>query len=139
MLASNTRHKVLIWAVLCSIITYIDRVCIAQAKPLIVKDLGLTDTQWGVVMSAFVWAYAGFEIPTGWLGDKFGARQTLTRVVVWWSIFTVATAGAWNFASMVVIRFFFGIGEAGCFPNITKAFTTWLPERERVRAQGIKP
>lgn len=137
MLPTNTRHKVIYWAVLCSIITYIDRVCISQAKPFIVKDLGISDTEWGFVLSAFVWAYAGFEIPTGWLGDKFGARQTLTRVVVWWSAFTVATAGAWNFASMVVIRFLFGIGEAGCFPNITKAFTTWLPQRERVRAQGI--
>ena len=137
MLPTNTRHKVLIWAVVCSIITYIDRVCIAQAKPLIVGDLGLSDTQWGLVMSAFVWAYAGFEIPTGWLGDKYGARSTLTRVVIWWSVFTVATAAAWNFASLVVIRFLFGVGEAGCFPNITKAFTTWLPQRERVRAQGV--
>jgi len=137
MMPTNTRHKVIIWAVLCSIITYIDRVCISQAKPFIVKDLGILDWQWGLVLSAFVWSYAAFEIPTGWLGDKFGARKTLTRVVVWWSAFTVATAGAWNFYSMVAIRFLFGIGEAGCFPNITKAFTTWLPQRERVRAQGI--
>jgi len=122
---------------LCSIITYIDRVCIAQAKPFIVKDLGLSDKEWGVVLSAFVWTYALFEIPTGWLGDKFGARSTLARVVVWWSAFTALTAAAWNFTSLVAIRALFGIGEAGCFPNITKAFTTWLPTRERVRAQGI--
>lgn len=134
---SNTRHYVIVWAVLCSIITYIDRVCIAQAKPFIQRDLNLTDLEMGVVISAFVWAYALFEIPTGWMGDRFGVRSTLTRVVIWWSFFTAATAAAWNFASMVVIRFLFGIGEAGCFPNITKAFTTWLPERERVRAQGI--
>ena len=127
----------IVWAVFCSIITYIDRVCISQAKPYIIGDLHLTDNDWGTVLSAFVWSYALFEIPTGWLGDKYGARSTLTRVVVWWSAFTAATALAWNFASLVTIRFLFGIGEAGCFPNITKAFTVWLPERERVRAQGI--
>ncbi|MGC3956527.1 MAG: MFS transporter [Verrucomicrobiota bacterium] len=137
MVATNTRHKVIVWAVACSIITYIDRVCIAQAKPHIVGELHLTDAQWGLVLSAFVWSYALFEVPTGWMGDVFGARKTLTRVVVWWSIFTAATAAAWSFLSLVVIRFLFGIGEAGCFPNITRAFTTWLPDRERVRAQGI--
>lgn len=134
---TKTRHLVVVWAVLCSIITYIDRVCIAQAKPLIVKDLGLTDKDWGWILSAFVWSYAAFEIPTGYLGDRFGARSTLTRVVVWWSAFTAFTAAAWNFWSLAIIRFLFGIGEAGCFPNITKAFTTWLPTRERVRAQGV--
>ena len=59
------------------------------------------------------------------------------RVVIWWSFFTAATGWAWNFASLVVTRFLFGAGEAGCFPNVTKAFTTWLPPDERVRAQGI--
>ena len=59
------------------------------------------------------------------------------RIVVWWSFFTAATGWAWSFASLVVTRFLFGAGEAGCFPNLTKAFTVWLPQDERVRAQGI--
>jgi MFS transporter, ACS family, glucarate transporter len=59
------------------------------------------------------------------------------RVVLWWSFFTAATGWAWNFASMTATRFLFGAGEAGCFPSITRAFTTWLPHQERSRAQGI--
>eukprot|EP01034_Spumella_vulgaris_P007623 gene7623-9716_t len=56
------------------------------------------------------------------VGDKIGARKVLVRVVLWWSFFTAATGWAWNFASMWVTRFLFGAGEAGCFPNLTKAF-----------------
>src|SRR5690606_37924105 len=73
----------------------------------------------------------------GWLGDRYGPRSVLMKVVVMWSAFTAATGAAWYFLSMVICRFIFGVGEAGCFPNVTKIFTIWLPSRERVRAQGI--
>jgi len=89
------------------------------------------------IFSAFTVAYALFEIPSGYLGDRFGARKVLMRIVVWWSFFTAATGWAWNFASMAITRLMFGAGEAGCFPNLTKAFTTWLPPEERTKAQGI--
>ena len=78
-----------------------------------------------------------FEIPTGWLGDKIGPRKVLLRVVLWWSFFTAATGWAWNYASLVVTRFLFGAGEAGCFPNLTKAFSAWLPTGDRTRAQAL--
>src|SRR5439155_13189652 len=67
----------------------------------------------------------------------FAARKVLMRIVVWWSLFTAATGWVWNLTSLIVTRGLFGAGEAGCFPNLTKAFTTWLPADERVRAQGI--
>ncbi|HYO79961.1 MAG TPA: MFS transporter, partial [Bryobacteraceae bacterium] len=89
------------------------------------------------IFSAFAIAYALFEVPGGWMGDKMGARSVLMRIVIWWSAFTALTGYMWNFASMYVCRFLFGAGEAGCFPNLTKAFSTWLPTEERVRAQGI--
>ena len=120
-----------------AIITYIDRVCISQAAPDIKHDLGLSEKQWGWLFFAFGWAYALFEIPGGWMGDRFGPRSVLMKVVVMWSIFTAATGAAWNFVSMLVCRLLFGVGEAGCFPNVTKIFTIWLPSNERVRAQGI--
>ena len=110
-----------------AVIQYVDRVAISQAMPDIAKDMGFTDAQKGAVFSAFGLAYALFEIPTGWLGDRIGARKVLMRVVLWWSFFTAATGWAWNYASMVVTRFLFGAGEAGCFPNLTKAFSAWLP------------
>src|SRR6185436_2834093 len=87
--------------------------------------------------SAFALAYAIFDIPGGYLGDRLGPRKVLMRVVVWRSFFTAATGWAWNYSSILVTRFLFGAGEAGCFPNLTKVFTTWLPPTERVRAQGI--
>ncbi len=134
---SRARYWVIVFAVTLSIVTYIDRVCISQAAPAITKDLGLTKVEMGWAFSAFALAYALFEIPGGWWGDKIGARRVLMRVVVCWSFFTAATGWAWNLASLVFTRFWFGAGEAGCFPNLTKAFTTWLPQAERVRAQGI--
>ncbi len=134
---STVRYWVVVFAITLSVITYIDRVCISLAAPAITKDLQLTDKEMGWALSLFGIAYAAFEIPGGWLGDKLGARSVLMRIVVWWSFFTAATAFAWNAMSLWVIRFLFGAGEAGCFPNITKAYTTWLPAHERVRAQGI--
>jgi ACS family glucarate transporter-like MFS transporter len=134
---SQARRVVLFFAVTLAIITYVDRVCISQAAPTMQEDLGLTKIQMGYAFTAFGWAYALFEIPGGWLGDRIGPRKVLMRVVGMWSIFTVATGWAWNLWSLVVSRFFFGMGEAGCFPNITKAFTNWFPAAERVKAQGI--
>lgn len=134
---TRSRHWVVVFAVTLAVITYIDRVCISQAAPLIRKDLGLEEIQMGLAFSAFYWAYALFEVPGGWMGDRWGARKVLMRVVVWWSCFTALTGRVWNLASLVTARGLFGAGEAGCFPNLTKAFTTWLPVNERVRAQGI--
>src|ERR1035438_5965872 len=135
--ATRVRYWVIVFAVSLAVITYIDRVSIATAAPSIQRDLGLDDVQMGWAFSAFAWAYALFEIPGGFLGDWMGARRVLLRVVAWWSFFTAATGWAFSFASLVVTRSLFGAGEAGCFPNLTKTFTTWLPHHERVRAQGI--
>ncbi len=134
---NHVRHGVLRFAVTLAMITYVDRVCISQAAPFMQKELSLTAGQMGLAFSAFAWAYALFEIPGGWLGDRIGPRKVLLRVVILWSVFTAATGYVWNLASLVVARFFFGAGEAGCFPNLTKAFMIWLPNHERTRAQVI--
>jgi MFS family permease len=134
---TRARHWVIVFAVTLAVITYIDRVCISQAAPSMRKDLGLTPVHMGYAFAAFAWAYALFEVPGGWLGDWMGPRKVLMRVVLWWSFFTAATGWVWGQVSLVITRFLFGAGEAGCFPNLTKAFTTWLPQHERGRAQGI--
>lgn len=134
---THARHTAVGFVIALAVITYIDRVCISQAAPLIRKDLGLSETQLGWVFSAFTITYALFEIPAGWMGDRYGPRSILMKVVVMWSVFTAATGAAWNFATMVLCRALFGAGEAGCFPNVTKIFTIWLPSNERVRAQGL--
>lgn len=133
---TRARYVTVLFAMVLAIVMYIDRVCISQAGPLISTDLGLTKIQMGWVYSIFGWAYAFFEIPGGWLADRIGPRRVLTRIVIWWSLFTAATGWAWNLASLLVTRALFGVGEAGCFPSLTRAFTLWLPARERERAQA---
>jgi ACS family glucarate transporter-like MFS transporter len=134
---SRARHWILVFAGSIAIVTYIDRVCISQAAADIQRDLGLDEAGMGWAFAMFAWAYALFEIPGGWLGDKIGPRRVLMRVVIWWSFFTAATGWAWNFGSLLVTRFLFGAGEAGCFPNLAKMFTNWLPCGERSRAVGV--
>ena len=136
MRPTRVRYWVVVFAMALAVITYVDRVCISTAAPLIRKDLGLSAVQMGWVFTSFGWAYALCEIPAGFLGDWMGPRRVLLRIVMWWSVFTAATGWVWNLPSLLVTRFLFGAGEAGCFPNLTKAFTTWLPQNERARAQG---
>ncbi len=91
----------------------------------------------GYVFSAFTFAYAVFEIPAGWMGDRFGPRKVLMRIVLWWSAFTALTGATLGFYSLLAVRFLFGAGEAGCFPNTAKAYSIWLPSEERNRAQSF--
>jgi len=134
---TRARYWVIFFAITLAIIQFIDRVCISQSAPKIAADLGLGKEAMGWVFSAFTLAYALCEIPTGYWGDRRGPRGVLIRVVLWWSAFTAATGLAWNWISLVTLRFLFGAGEAGCFPNLTKAFQRWLPRTERIRAQSI--
>lgn len=134
---TQARYRVLGFLVALAGVTYLDRVCIARAAVEISNDLHLTTFQMGIVFSAFTIAYALFEIPTGAWGDRIGPRRVLTRIVAWWSSFTIATAAAFDFASMAVIRFLFGMGEAGAFPNASRVIARWFPAAERGTAQGL--
>jgi MFS family permease len=134
---SRVRYRVLAFAFALAVVTYLDRVCISAAAPFIMADLQLTMLQMGVVFGAFTMAYSLFEVPSGWRGDVVGARRVLARIVVWWSAFTMLTGAAWSFRSLVAIRFVFGAGEAGAFPNIQHSFSRWFPSRERGRANGV--
>jgi MFS family permease len=134
--ATRVRFKVLYFTLALAIITFVDRVAISSAAPAIRGELGLSAVEMGWVFSAFTFAYAAFEIPSGWLGDVMGPRKVLTRIVLWWSAFTMATGLAWNFASLLVARFLFGVGEAGAFPNISRSFAKWFPTSERGSAHG---
>lgn len=133
----RVRYKVVGMAILLAMVTYLDRVCISKVAPNIMEDLDLSKVQMGYVFSAFALAYAIFEVPTAWWADRFGARVTLSRIVVWWSAFTLVTAAAFNYASLLIIRFLFGAGEAGAWPCVARAFSRWVPRRERGTVQGI--
>ena len=133
----RTRDRVLVLLFLLTVITYLDRVCIGTMATAISADLGLSKTQMGAAFSAFILGYVLFEVPGGWLADRFGARLLLPRIVVWWSVFTAATAGAWSFGSLLAIRFLFGAGEAGAFPACSTVVLRWFPRSERGRANGL--
>src|SRR5580765_3721519 len=134
---SHTRHVVLAMIVAAYMITYMDRVNIASAVPVIQKDMGFSMITIGWIFASFRWGYAVFQIPGGWLGDRIGGRRALALVVVWWSVFTSLTAFAWNATSMGIFRFFFGMGEAGAFPIATRSLSRWMLPTERGFAQGI--
>ncbi len=137
MQPTRARYTMLGFALATMALAYIDRVAISLSSSSIQRDLALTDGELGYAFSAFTLAYALFEVPSGWLADRFGARRMLTRIVLWWSAWTMATAAAVGFRSLVSIRFLFGMGEAGVLPTLASAFRRWLPERERGRAFGL--
>jgi MFS transporter, ACS family, glucarate transporter len=142
--AAPTRVRLGVLGFACSLaaITYLDRACFGTAEAYIREPLGLSDiSDLTAAIAAFNLAYALFEVPAGWLGDVFGPRLALIRVVLWWSLFTAVTAfigviPAFGLGMLVVVRFLFGMGEAGAFPNITRALHNWFPVAERGSAQG---
>jgi ACS family glucarate transporter-like MFS transporter len=137
MQATRTRYWVVVFALALAMIMYIQRVAISQAIVPISADLHLNKTQTGLVLGAFGLSYALFEIPMGLLGDKLGVRWVLSQLVIIWSVFTALTGAVWNLSSLWTIRFLFGAGEAGCFPNLTRMLSAWLPLSERVKAQAV--
>lgn len=137
MQATRTRYWVVVFALALAMVMYIQRVAISQAIVPIAADLHLDKRETGLVLGAFGLSYALFEIPMGLLGDKLGVRWVLSQLVLIWSIFTALTGAAWNLVSLWVVRFLFGAGEAGCFPNLTRMLSAWLPVSERVKAQAV--
>jgi ACS family glucarate transporter-like MFS transporter len=131
------RRIVLVFLTTLSVITFLDRLAIAVAGPRIQSEFQLGPEQWGWVLAAFALSYGLFEIPSGAAGDHFGHRSTLTRIVLWWSVFTGATAAATGFRSLVATQFLFGAGEAGAYPNAAGVIGRWFPNSERARAQGF--
>ena len=134
---SKGRWYILLLISVMYLITYLDRVNISTAAPEIIKEFGFDKVTMGVIFSAFLWSYALFQVPGGWLSDKFGARRVLAGVVTFWSLMTAATGLAAGATSFKIIRFLFGVGEAGAFPGATRAMQLWYPRSERGFVQGI--
>ena len=131
------RSIVLILLTTLGIITFIDRINISVAGDSIMTDLNLTESQWGWVLSAFILSYSLFQIPLGQWGDRKGQRWVITFIVLWWSVFTGLTGAAGGFIAMMAIRFMFGLGEAGAYPNMTGTIGRWFPKAETGKAQGF--
>ena len=135
--ATHSRYSVVALAIGLAVLSYVQRVAISQAAGPIAHDLHIRSEQMGLIFGAFGLSYALFEIPMGLLGDRLGVKRVLAQIVLAWSACTALTGAAWNIPSLYVIRFLFGAGEAGCFPNLTRMLSAWLPARERVTAQSL--
>jgi len=135
--ATRARYVVVLFMVLLAMVTYLDRACIGAMAPQIAEEFSLDEGRMSWVFFAFIISYAIFEIPTARWADKRGARNVLTRIVSWWSIFTIATAGSFNYVSLLLARFLFGAGEAGAWPCVARVMSRWIPKRARGTAKGI--
>lgn len=131
------RSWILVMLIFLGVVTFLDRINITVAGSAIMKDLNLTPDQWGWILSAFILSYGLMQIPMGAMGDKRGHRSTLALIVLWWSAFTAFTGMAGGFVSLILIRFMFGIGEAGSSPCSTGVISRWFPKKEVGKAQGF--
>jgi len=130
------RYQVLFVLSILSMITFLDRIALSSASVSIMQDLKISTQQWGWILGIFTLAYGLFEIPTGWLGDRLGGKKVLIRVVIWWSFFTILTGFSNGFLMLLLVRFFFGVGEAGAYPNTSIVLSKYFPILERGRAQA---
>ncbi len=133
---TRVRYGVLFFLCTLALVLYLDRVCIGQAEKSIREELRLSKTQTGFINTAFTLAYVLFEVPVGHWGDRFGSRGVIARIVIWWSAFTSFTGLAWNFSSLIAVRFLFGAGEAGAFPNAARVVTRWFPPHHGAKARS---
>ncbi len=134
---TRTRFVVIAFMVTLAMVTYLDRACIGVMAPKIAEEFSLDEAQMGWVFFSFIFAYALFEIPTARWADTRGAKSVLVRIVSWWSLFTMITAGAFNYTSLLAARFLFGVGEAGAWPCVARVMSRWIPNRSRGTAKGI--
>lgn len=131
------RHRMVFGTFILALIVLFDRILISVAKDPISNDLSLNDKQMGWILSIFALGYALFQTPSGYLADKFGARKILTIIVSLWSLFTALTGAVYNFITLLIVRFIFGAGEAGAFPNMARTIYSWIPLKERGIVNGI--
>lgn len=134
---THQRHLLVFLLFLHAMNTFMDRICISTASDLIMKDLDISQQMMGYIFAIFAVSYALLQVPAGWFADAYGPKKALLIVVGFWSTFTALSGAAWNAVSMLVVRFFFGAGEAGAFPGATRAVYNWVPSKERGFANGV--
>lgn len=134
---SRVRYGVLFFLCSMAMLLYIDRSCIGVAASAMQEELKIDKDRWSYVLIAFALSYSLFEVPTGHWGDRYGSRGVIARIVVFWSVFTALTGVVGGLLSLIVVRFLFGAGEAGAFPNAALVLTKWFPVEQRGRVRGM--
>jgi sugar phosphate permease len=135
---TRVRYYVLGLSFIVGLIMFLDRACMGTASPMIMRDFGLDKITMGWSVATFNLTYSLFQIPGGWLADRFGSRIVLAVAIAWWSVFTAATGTAFNAVSLAVTRGLFGIGEAAAWPSASRALARWLPIHQRAFGQGFQ-
>src|SRR2546427_5453634 len=144
--ATNVRWVLLSLMFILSMVTYLDRVNISIAARYITAAYGLSDVEMGKIFSAFILAYGLFQLPGGWLGDRFGPRVVLTGSIILWSLFTALTAFVADFVprsvipavhSLIAARFLVGAGEAPAWPNFNRTIANWMAVKDRGFASSL--
>lgn len=134
---SGVRHWVVALATAMAVFLYLDRICLSFMERYIREDIGLSNDQASILLSAFFWTYALGQVPSGWLSDRFGARRMLAIYILLWSLFTGAMGWAWSFAALLVYRFGCGLAQAGAYPTSANLLSKWVPFSGRGLASAI--
>ena len=139
---SHVRWLLVLWLFVLSAVAYLDRVNLSIASAKLTEEFAISNVRLGFVFSAFLFGYALFQTPAGWLADRFGPRWMLTIAVFWWGVFSALTALIpHNVANavlvLVCIRFLLGSGEAIMYPASNQFVARWIPTHERGAANGI--
>jgi len=139
---SYVRWGLVFWLFVLSAVAYLDRVNLSVAGAKLTEEFGISNVRLGFVFSAFLFGYALFQTPAGWLADRFGPRRVLTAGVVWWGVFSALTAAISHRIGNAVlvligIRFLLGAGEAIMYPASNQFVARWIPTHERGVANGI--
>ena len=135
---STVRYRVLLLTFVTAMIMYIDRTVMGTVTPYMRKEFGIDIVAMGWTVSAFNWAYAMFQVPGGWMADRYGSRVVLAAAMAAWSVFTFGTGLTAGLLSLAVVRFLFGMGEAAAFPAASRALVRWLPAGQRAFGQGFQ-
>jgi MFS transporter, ACS family, glucarate transporter len=135
---TRVRYYVLVLSFIVGLVMYLDRTCMGFVIPAAMSEFGVNKITMGWSVSAFNWMYALFQVPGGWLADRFGSRIVLAVAITWWSIFTAATGSVFGAGSLAIMRGLFGMGEAAAWPAASRSLSPWLPARQRAFGQGFQ-
>lgn len=134
---TNVRFRVLFLCFCSAVLLYLDRFCMNFAQQYVKEDLLLTDKQLGHCMSAFFFAYALFQVPSGWLTDRYGPRAMLAIYILVWSVFTALMGTVMGFMGLLIVRMAAGIGQSGAYPTCASVVRRWMAPATRGRASSL--
>jgi ACS family tartrate transporter-like MFS transporter len=137
IILSRVTRRLVGFAFLCYVVAYIDRVNIGFAATELQRDLGLSDSEYGIGAGLFFLGYCLFEIPSNLVLERVGARIWMARIMVVWGLVSMGTIFVRDTTTFYVARVLLGVAEAGFFPGMVLYLTYWIPAAERARSGAL--